>query len=371
MYLGDLDRARSDSQGIISYATSLSRAVGAQLSDDDRMVVVCCDAIADELRDLGLSEPVELVVWPATRSRLRRLLRDTVGVALAARRAGATTVHLPKGLLLNRRILGVQCLVTTVHDDIPVRYLRGEFVGPASRAKLKTVVGAIHRSLRDSDVVVTDSLFSRTALATLRPEGPNPEIIVAGCASTLGEHEGPRARQDSIVIFDSPFEHKHAIEALEFALRYISRAGTHTTVTLLGCGAAAESPLALDRRVRRIARSLAPDELREILIRANAVVVSSRYEGFGLPPVETWSLGTPAVVAACGAAKEVLAGLPGLYEPGDFESFVESLTTVLALSQAEVDGYGQFIRLRHSWMKTGQAVIAAYRGLPSSPRRSQ
>ena len=40
-------------------------------------------------------------------------------------------------------------------------------------------------------------------------------------------------------------------------------------------------------------------------------MIASRYEGLGLPALEAWALGTPAVVADSGAAREVLRGLPG------------------------------------------------------------
>jgi glycosyltransferase involved in cell wall biosynthesis len=238
--------------------------------------------------------------------------------------------------------------------------------------KLKTVVGALMRSLRDSDIVVTQSEFSRAALQKLKPEGAGAEIVVAGCASTLGEHLGPRDRRGALVIFDSPFEHKHAAEALDFALRYISMTREETlTVTLVGEGAAASLPQARDGRVRRLASSLACDELRELLIRARGVVVSSRYEGFGLPAVEAWSLGTPAVVASCGAAKEVLRGFPGLYEGGSFQGFAASLKNVLAMSQAEIDRFARITGSRHSWVRTGQTVMGAYRRLVTSPACSQ
>ena len=364
VYLGDLDRGKTDSQGIISYAVSLTRAVASRLSGGDRMIVVCSGALVDEIRELGRSDQVDLVVWAATRSRLRRLLRDSVGVARVARRSDVGIVHLPKGLLLTRRVFGARYLVSTVHDDIPFRYAQGEFSGSAPHMKLKIVCWAIRRSLRDSDIVLTISEFSRRALEKLTPEGAGAEIVNAGCATTLGEHRGPRDREDTFVVFDSPFGHKHAAEGLDFALRYISaREGSLTTVTLIGDGIAARLPQARDGRVRRIVRLLAPDELREVLIRARAVVVSSRYEGFGLPAIEGWSLGTPVVAAACDAAKEALSGLPGLYESGNFEAFAEVLTGVLALSQAEVDRYARIISSRHSWAKTGEATIAAYRGL--------
>lgn len=76
-------------------------------------------------------------------------------------------------------------------------------------------------------------------------------------------------------------------------------------------------------------------ELRGLLTGAAALVYPSRYEGFGLPPLEAWACGTPAIVGDTPAQREATEGRARYVAPGDVsdiaDAVVEALTGSLAV----------------------------------------
>jgi glycosyltransferase involved in cell wall biosynthesis len=79
-----------------------------------------------------------------------------------------------------------------------------------------------------------------------------------------------------------------------------------------------------DPSVRRLGY-VSDDELRALLTGASALVYPSRYEGFGLPPLEAWACGTPALVADIPVLRETTGGAGELLPVGDAEAWAEAI----------------------------------------------
>jgi glycosyltransferase involved in cell wall biosynthesis len=98
---------------------------------------------------------------------------------------------------------------------------------------------------------------------------------------------------------------------------------------------------------------------------ARAVGYPSRYEGFGLPPVEALACGTPVVAYAVPALVELLRGGAVLVPPGDLDSLAGAIRVVAAdddyRSLLAADG-GRVARSL-TWEATAHATAAVYRGL--------
>ncbi len=71
------------------------------------------------------------------------------------------------------------------------------------------------------------------------------------------------------------------------------------------------------------------ERLRELYRRARAFVYPSRYEGFGIPPLEAMACGAPVIATRTGAIPEFAEGAAVLIEPGDGDALRAALVRVL------------------------------------------
>ncbi|HVT21872.1 MAG TPA: glycosyltransferase family 1 protein [Mycobacteriales bacterium] len=78
-------------------------------------------------------------------------------------------------------------------------------------------------------------------------------------------------------------------------------------------------------RVKVVGRA-SDDDLVALLTGATVLLYPSRYEGFGLPPLEAMACGTPAVASDIPALRESTAGSARLVPPGDVAGWAEALS---------------------------------------------
>jgi len=111
------------------------------------------------------------------------------------------------------------------------------------------------------------------------------------------------------------------------------------------------------------------DGHRAALLRgATVLAYPSIYEGFGLPPLEAMSVGTPVVSTRAGAIPEVVGDAALLVEPGDADALAGALARVLD-DTATADGLRARGRSRvacYSWARTADELAAIYRRLVES-----
>jgi glycosyltransferase involved in cell wall biosynthesis len=95
---------------------------------------------------------------------------------------------------------------------------------------------------------------------------------------------------------------------------------------------------------------------------AAAFIFPSRYEGFGLPPLEALACGTPVVGSDTSSLPEVVGDAGVLLAPDDAEGMAGALIQ-LAIDQdfrAEMRRRALVQSARFSWARTSQATVEAY-----------
>jgi glycosyltransferase involved in cell wall biosynthesis len=104
------------------------------------------------------------------------------------------------------------------------------------------------------------------------------------------------------------------------------------------------------------------ESLRDVVAGAALLVFPSRYEGFGLPPLEALAAGTPVVASDLPATREVLGDHAHLVVPGDADALAAAILETLAdppsgaARQAARDHAAAF-----TWRRCAEATVAAYR----------
>jgi glycosyltransferase involved in cell wall biosynthesis len=103
---------------------------------------------------------------------------------------------------------------------------------------------------------------------------------------------------------------------------------------------------------------------------ANAVLVPSEREGFGLAVLEALACQVPVLATPCGIAPEVLAGVPGTF-CGAFEpaTWREALAPLLAAEDPRVEGRAH--AEPYSSDRMAERVLASWRALAARGGRSR
>jgi glycosyltransferase involved in cell wall biosynthesis len=96
---------------------------------------------------------------------------------------------------------------------------------------------------------------------------------------------------------------------------------------------------------------------------ATAVLVPSRYEGFGLPALEAMACGAPVIAADAGALPEITGNAAVLVPPDDVNAWKEA---VLKLHRdpalrAELSERGKLRAARFTWEDCAQQTLEVYR----------
>jgi glycosyltransferase involved in cell wall biosynthesis len=121
-------------------------------------------------------------------------------------------------------------------------------------------------------------------------------------------------------------------------------------------------PLAADRIVRL--GYLEEPDLRSVVAGARALVFPSRYEGFGLPPLEAFAAGVPVVASDIPTIREILGpdtDLARLVPSTDVDALAEALT-----SRWDGDAEGgrrrrrRAVAARFTWTATAELTRQAY-----------
>jgi len=239
--------------------------------------------------------------------------------------------------------LGAGCpTVVTIHD---LHFERDPLVmGRLDRLTFKTMVP---RSVRKADHVLAVS--ERTKRDAVELYGvPADKVTVTPHGVDPAFTPGDGTHDDFLLFVGAVQARKDPLAALDVA----DRIG----LPLVVAGPAKETELALELRARGadVRGWVDKRELAELYRRAAALVLPSRYEGFGIPVLEAMASGTPVVLSGDEALREV-AGDAGIY--GDLAAGVRT-----ALDERERYAKAGLERAAHfTWQESARLTADVYR----------
>lgn len=282
---------------------------------------------------------------------------EQITLPRALRRRRAALLHAPDSFLPLRRSCPA---VLTVHD-LAFQAMPEDMPGRTGW-KYRTLVP---RCARSAQAVICPSQFTAedvTKRCGVQPERvrviPEAPALVAGSAPPP---PGP------YLLSAGDLRPKKNLPRLIEAYRQLRREGLEHRLILTG------SDQGIGRELEELGdgepielTGFVSDERLDALIRgADAVIVPSVYEGFGLIVLEAMARGRPAVLARAGALPETGGDAAVLFDPRDVGDLAAAIRRVVddreewrRLAKAGSEHAAQF-----SWEKTARATVTVYEEL--------
>lgn len=258
-------------------------------------------------------------------------------------------------------------LVLTVHD------LVAELFPDALSLRHRLAFRRTFRSAARADRVITVSQNTRRDLLARHALAPERVVAVPnGVAGSFRQRDA--AAQDSG--FPRPFLFYvgglDPLKNVAFLLDVVQRSladGCDLHLVLAGEQGPRREALVDDAKRRGLRERvhavgfLSDDRLAAAYRDALAFVFPSRYEGFGLPPLEAMASGCPVVSSPAGALSEVLGDAALLRDPGDAGAWAEAVGSLLAdpARRAALAAAGARRAATFTWERTARETLAVYR----------
>jgi len=321
--------------------------------------------------ELALRDDVELVPL-AQGGRLRGRIPRGLARELAwlpvqlprrARRARVDLLHCPSPLV--PAAPASTPLVVTVHDVLAWEH--PDWMGRANVLQHRLV---LQRVLPRAAVVLTSSAFTRDAL--VRRLRLDPERVVVAplgvdAAFSPGAGGAPGVAGPYLLAVGTLQPRKDLETALAAFERLADDGAPHALVVAGARGWRDQATVARLHASRHAARiHLVGHVGEEVLVAtlrgADALLFASRYEGFGLPPLEAMACGTPVVAARATSVPEVVGDAALLVEPGDVRGFADAVAGLLAdpVAHAALRERGLRHAATFTWARCAEATVVAY-----------
>jgi len=266
-------------------------------------------------------------------------------------------------------------LVLTVHDLIPE--VLPETTSRAYRWQFRIWLG---RSLKLADRISCDSEHTRRDLLERHEVDPARVVAVHLGADHVDEvarpdrvgmeYVGALGLPERFAIYAGALDARKNVGAVLDAFERLWREGERVPLVLVGQRWFGSGPV--EQRIARLReggidlRPLGyqpPELFYELIRRAALLVYPSRYEGFGLPPLEAMRLGVPAVVSNAGSLPEV-CGEAAVQVGADDVGALAAAVARLMRSEGERAALAEAGRRRaagFTWERCARRTVELYR----------
>lgn len=222
-------------------------------------------------------------------------------------------------------------IASTIHDVLPLiipGYFRGARDEEAYRLR-------IQRTLDRSDVIFTDSEYSRQQIVTRFHAAHDPVVIRFGPTMTIAPADGGNAPEQPYFVYVGGYDRRKGIEQLVRTFDGLHRDGA-VAARLILTGTPNYFSEAFRAQVKDAVAHGAVEErgyvdeptLARLFRHAHALIYPSKYEGFGLPPLEAMTAGCPVITTRATSLPEVCGDAAVYVDPDNSREFAEAIVAV-------------------------------------------
>jgi alpha-1,3-rhamnosyl/mannosyltransferase len=243
-------------------------------------------------------------------------------------------VHLPwNGRVRVPRFTFGSKVILTLHDVLPLtipNYFASEHAELAYRRR-------VQNDLDRSDLVLTVSKFSEKQI--LRNFNVDARLVIIYNAPTVQKSRGSLTSlsesDHDYFLYVGGYDKRKGIESmLKIFIELHERKKVQSKLLLVGSAhrysQELNNLLCQGQRENAVAElGYVPDSvLANLYANAKALVYPSKFEGFGLPPLEAMALGCPVIATKCTAIPEICGDAAYYTDPENEEAFRNSLIDV-------------------------------------------
>jgi glycosyltransferase involved in cell wall biosynthesis len=261
--------------------------------------------------------------------------------------------------------------LVTIHDMSFVRH--PEF---AETKNLKYLTAMIHDTARRADAIITDSKFSKREIETCLgvppekvfaiPLGVAPHLVRPTPAQIQAGRQALSLNRPYLLTVGTIEPRKN----LPFMIDVFEQLeGMDCDLVIAGMPGWKVEPI-MDRMNRSPKRSrirylnYVPDnQLPALYAGAELFLITSFYEGFGFPPLEAMSYGTPVISSAGGSLAEVLGDDAIIIPEFDTGAWISAIRDLLndPARRARLASLAPAHAARYSWTETARQTWDVYR----------
>ncbi len=260
--------------------------------------------------------------------------------------------------------LGDRTVAMTLHDVLPLE-IPGCFKNPQDEERYRF---DRQRDIDRCQVVFTDSHYSKLQIEKNFRLQSEPVVNYFG--PTLAEGSGaaaePAAGKEPYFVYLGGYDRRKGIEELLDVFLELHRQGKLNGRLLL----VGKSHYFSDRLRRLIEEGTATGIVREmgylpdaelvgVLKNAQALVYPSRYEGFGLPPLEAMNVGCPVITTSRTSIPEICGEAVLYIDPADGHDFGRALCSIENEPELRnnLRAAGRLQAAKFTWRKSAETFI--------------
>lgn len=358
VYLADQNPGYDRSFGI----SRMSKMIVERLAQTGRFRITTIVSETSQRMD-KVADRVIILPW-STRNRFGRFVTDHFYPLLCARSEANVLNYFPKGYLPLTAWL-VRPSVVTIHDAI-VQYGQDHYPKWRHPWEYRYWAAVLKHTLRNADRVLTVSNSSREQIGNFmtRYRLPAKELVVTyePCAyEEIPQPENPE-KENYVMHLASVEPHKRTKQLISWWGRASDEGITLPPLHLIGSVTKETAEIiATCPNIKKLP-FLSDEELQKTYQRARALILPSEIEGFGLPALEAYFLGTPVCFVRGTSVEEVLgvATSKGGMSLDREESLHLVLNEVLEMSDKEIREIALILRETYHSRAVVQKMVRAF-----------